>query len=202
MITIEQIRKRLSTVPAQSSDVDHHSPTAVALLLKIDDDGPAIFFIERAFDERDPWSGNIGFPGGRRESGDSDLQRTAERETLEEVGISLLEAELIGRLPDIVGANLPVKVSCFVYFLQSFKQPVLNAEVNDAFWLPLSMLANPAQNLTARVKFEGNTLEVPAIRLPQAGKAVLWGITYRLVNHFIDIVMGRTDKSNLKGSCE
>jgi 8-oxo-dGTP pyrophosphatase MutT (NUDIX family) len=189
MVTIAQIRDRLATLAIQEQVVDHRAPTAVALILRMEPAGPAVFFIERAIDDRDPWSGNIGFPGGRVGPGDRDLSHTAERETMEEVGIALAGAERLGRLPDIVGAHLPVRVACFVYLLDSVGPVTLNAEVNDAFWVPLAVLADPARQLTAQVDFAGDVIAAPAIRLPLADKAVLWGITYRLVKQFLDIVL-------------
>jgi 8-oxo-dGTP pyrophosphatase MutT (NUDIX family) len=193
MISIDQIRQRFSNIPEEIAPDNLHSPTAVALLLRMGSDGPSVLFIERAFNEHDPWSGNIGFPGGRMDTGDSDLRHTAERETMEEVGISLVDAKMLGRLPDIVGANLPVRVACFVYLLESVGPLDLNAEVNDAFWVPLSVLTDPARQLTATVSFAGNTLEASAIKLPLPDKAVLWGITYRLIRQFIAIATGGTD---------
>ena len=188
MIAIDQIRSRLSVVAEQFTTADHRSPTAVALLLKNDPHGLSVLFIERSHDERDPWSGNIGFPGGRMGPEDHDLRDTAERETMEEVGIALADAERIGRLPDIVGAHLPVRVSCFVYLLRSTGPFLLNPEVRDAFWVPLSTFTDPARHVTAEVSFDGERLQTPAVRLPQQDKPVLWGITYRLVSRFIEIV--------------
>src|SRR5207245_7755352 len=45
--------------------------------------------IKRAEREGDPWSGQVAFPGGRRERQDRTLLDTAARETKEEVGIDL-----------------------------------------------------------------------------------------------------------------
>lgn len=200
MVTIDQIRNRFTVIPEQVAPDDHRKPTAVALLLTMERDGLSVFFIERAVDARDPWSGNIGFPGGRMGDGDVDLRNTAERETLEEVGVSLEGASLIGRLPDIVGAHLPVRVACFVYFLETMGPLSLNAEVNDAFWVPYSWLTDPDRHCTAQVGFAGETLSAPAIRLPQADKQVLWGITYRLITQFIAVVTGRSPSDDAQGS--
>ncbi len=63
---------------------------AVALVLR--DAGPGgieLLFIRRAEHEKDPWSGHMGFPGGRAEPGDAGLEGTAVRETLEETGLDL-----------------------------------------------------------------------------------------------------------------
>jgi hypothetical protein len=48
----------------------------------------------------------------------------------------------------------------------------------------------------ARVHFAKQAMEVPAINLPIAGMPVLWGITYRLVSQFCQ-VMGCEEESAL-----
>ena len=53
---------------------------------------PEILFIKRAQNKRDKWSGNIAFPGGRRDPGDADDCAAAVRETWEEVGIDISHA--------------------------------------------------------------------------------------------------------------
>lgn len=167
---------------------DDRKPAAVALILRHTADDPELLFIERAHHPDDPWSGNIGFPGGRRDPADETLRHTAERETMEEVGIDLSLATCLGRLSDIVGANLPVRVSCFVYGLHESVEPVLSDEVHDVFWFGLQQLNHPRRQVTARVHFEGRMLEASAIDLGLPGKAVLWGITYRLVSQFRELL--------------
>jgi hypothetical protein len=52
---------------------------------------PEMLFIKRAANERDPWSGHIAFPGGRRDASDESDVAVAVRETWEEVGLDLSE---------------------------------------------------------------------------------------------------------------
>ncbi|KAJ1985129.1 hypothetical protein H4R34_000206 [Dimargaris verticillata] len=47
-----------------------------------------LLYIERARSQRDRWSGQIAFPGGRREPGETD-QGAAERETREEIDLDV-----------------------------------------------------------------------------------------------------------------
>ncbi|RKP27830.1 NUDIX hydrolase domain-like protein, partial [Syncephalis pseudoplumigaleata] len=47
-----------------------------------------LLFIRRTANPQDPWSGQMAFPGGKRERGETD-QEAAERETREEVGLDL-----------------------------------------------------------------------------------------------------------------
>lgn len=186
------VSRKLARTAAVFCPPDDRKPAAVALLLRPAADGPELFFIERAHHPDDPWSGNIGFPGGRRDPVDASLRHTAERETMEEVGIDLSEAVCLGRLSDIVGANLPVRVSCFVYGILKPVIPVLSDEVHDTFWFGLQQLHHPRRQITARVQFGGRILEAPAIDLGLPGKAVLWGITYRLVSQFRELLEGES----------
>lgn len=190
----DEIAGKLTRATRHACPADDRKPAAVALLLQHAPAGPELFFIERAHHPADPWSGNIGFPGGRRDPTDVSLRHTAERETMEEVGFDLGTASYLGRLSDIVGANLPVRVSCFVYGLHQPVQPVLSDEVHDAFWYGLDALLSPQRQLLATVRFGERELQAPAVDLGLPGKAVLWGITYRLVCQFRELLESGTEQ--------
>ncbi|MGB9080318.1 MAG: CoA pyrophosphatase [Desulfuromonadaceae bacterium] len=163
---------------------------SVAMILHQAADDVEILFIQRAAHHRDPWSGHIAFPGGKLEEGEMECQAAC-RETHEEIGIDLGQGRYLGRLSDIIGANLPVRVSCCLFGVdrQRFR-PVLNEEVRDLFWVTLSDLRDPARHLQSSVAFDQRRLEVPAILLPVDNKPVLWGITYRLVTQLLSLLDG------------
>lgn len=164
---------------------------AVAMILREVPDDLEILFIERATDARDPWSGHLAFPGGKVEPGEQ-ARQAAERETQEEIGLDLGTEGYLGRMSDIIGANLPVRVSCFAYgVVTASLQPIVSPEVRDVFWVRLSDLLRPELNQMATVGFSGTSLNVPAIVMPQSGKPVLWGLTYRLVMQFLEIIRVR-----------
>lgn len=165
-----------------------HTRAAVALILLPGKDGLEVLFIERAAHDGDPWSGDLGFPGGKVEEGDRAPRQTAMRESREEIGLDLGSARYLGRLSDVAGAHLPVQVACFVFGVSDPPPLVLNREIRDAFWVPLADLADPARHVTAPVRFGGETLKRPAIILPTPGKPVLWGLTYRLVMQFLELL--------------
>jgi 8-oxo-dGTP pyrophosphatase MutT (NUDIX family) len=50
-----------------------------------------ILFLKRATNPTDRWSGDVAFPGGRQQQGETDKE-TAMRETLEEIGLDLHES--------------------------------------------------------------------------------------------------------------
>jgi len=176
-------RQRLEQPPVVGSRV----PAAVAMILRQGPGGLEMLFIERAEHENDPWSGNLAFPGGKVEPGEEPRQ-AAERETLEEIGLDLGSARYLGRLSDIATSNLPVRVSCFVYGVPGTDMvTVLSDEVGDLFWIGLDDLLATERHVTTMVSFADKEFEVPAIRLPQPGKPLLWGLTYRLVMQFLEI---------------
>ena len=75
--------------PPVRLDAPVTSKAAVALTLRESAHGLELLFIHRAEHPQDPWSGQMAFPGGRCERGDEDLERTAIRETAEEIGLDL-----------------------------------------------------------------------------------------------------------------
>jgi len=183
--TLEHISSTLARIPHLYAADDGRKPAAVALVLACAPQGLQLLLIQRAAEERDPWSGNLAFPGGKVEPGET-MRQAAERETLEEAGIDLSTARPLGRLADIVGAHLPVRVACFAYCFEAGPPPVIpNHEVGDAFWVGLDELLDPARHIATEVRFRDGVHHVPAIRLARDNKPVLWGITYRLVMQII-----------------
>jgi 8-oxo-dGTP pyrophosphatase MutT (NUDIX family) len=181
------ISHRLNHYSPAIRNVPGYRRAAVALILSRNDSGYRMLFIERATHPGDPWSGNIGFPGGKVEKDDADTRHAAERETREELGIDLGCAEYLGRLSDHDGAHLPVLLSCFVYGIA--KQELaftISEEVKDVFWLTIEELTDPARRGTHEFTFAGDRFESPCVHLPYDDKPVLWGLTYRLVTEFLE----------------
>ncbi|KAJ2018236.1 hypothetical protein H4S04_003702 [Coemansia sp. S16] len=117
-----------------------------------------ILFIQRAKYPGDPWSGHIGFPGGKRDPTDASDQVTAERETQEELGVDLTNPSnflYLGRLDDTCLYSLftPMRMvaSPHVYLQVCGDTPnmVISDEVASAHWVDfdhiLQAMAQPVQ---------------------------------------------------------
>ena len=158
---------------------------SVAMVLRNLDSGPQMFFIERARNENDPWSGQIAFPGGNRDDTDPDAVSTATRETFEEVGIPLSPDCLIGRLNDQQGRNnyhsLDLVISCFVFELKDYHETCNNYEVADSFWVDIDHLSDLENRIAHRTSYSPDPY--PGILLDS--ERVLWGLTYRFVQMFL-----------------
>jgi 8-oxo-dGTP pyrophosphatase MutT (NUDIX family) len=189
--TLIEVAELFSRHRLKKQYAEGRTRAAVAMILRELPGDLEILFIERASNEHDPWSGHLAFPGGKVEPGEQ-ARQAAERETQEEIGLDLGAERYLGRMSDIVGANLPVRVSCFAYgVVTASVQPVVSPEVHDVFWVRLSDILRPEQHLMAMVGFSGVSLKVPAIVMPHADKPVLWGLTYRLVMQFLEIIRVR-----------
>lgn len=157
------------------------SRAAVAVILREGADGLELLFIRRAEHPRDPWSGQMAFPGGRAEPGE-DLAQTAIRETAEEVGLDLdaangrlgtldqVHATARGRLVDLV-------IQPFVFRVEPRAQADPGEEVRSIHWISLDALLAPTFRSTLRYEHEGASFELPCFRI---GDTVIWGLTYRM----------------------
>ena len=186
--SLPEVAELFSRHRVKKQHAERRTRAAVAMIIREVPGDLEILFIERATDERDPWSGHLAFPGGKVEPGEQ-ARQAAERETREEIGLNLGAEGYLGRMSDIIGANLPVRVSCFAYgVVTPSLQPVVSPEVRDVFWVKLSDILRPELNQMATVGYSGTSLKVPAIVMPQSDKPVLWGLTYRLVMQFLEII--------------
>jgi 8-oxo-dGTP pyrophosphatase MutT (NUDIX family) len=156
---------------------------AVALVLRDGaTGGPELLFIRRAEHEKDPWSGHVGFPGGRTEPGDPDLQATAVRETFEETGLDLArDGERLGALDDVKalarGRPVDLVIAPFVFRLLRCEDGAPSHEVVSLHWLALERLLAPESGSTLQYQYEETVLELPCLRIDGL---VIWGLTYRM----------------------
>ncbi len=89
MLGVDDVRRALLEYEPTLHDGGLQHRAAVAIVLTDNAGSLDLLLIERARRASDPWSGQMAFPGGRVDVADSTPRAAAERETLEEVGLSL-----------------------------------------------------------------------------------------------------------------
>ena len=162
---------------------------AVAIVLTDNASSLDLLLIERSQRVGDPWSGHMAFPGGRVDVGDATARAAAERETLEEVGLSLAGSELLGRLDDLPGLPVPsdFAVSAFVFYASAPGPLALNHEVRDAFWFPLAALSDRERQIDHPADVESDRL-FPGILVDEPRRRVVGGLTYRFLDRFLSVL--------------
>ncbi|MYH50160.1 MAG: CoA pyrophosphatase [Gammaproteobacteria bacterium] len=159
---------------------------AVALVVRRDPE-PTFLLVRRAHSPRDPWSGQMALPGGRRDPEDIDLRETAVRETREEVGIDLdRSGTLLGRLPDLKPTSRAIPrlvIAPFVFRLsRDADARVASAEIAAVYWVPVADLSVPGARSAVAVETPAGKREFPCYRVE--GHPV-WGLTYRILQRFL-----------------
>lgn len=183
VVHVDAHRLRAALIGATSTGPTSGARAAVAAVFHPGPEGTEVLFIERAATDTDPWSGQMAFPGGRCEPDDADDSATAARETLEEVGLDLTAAEVLGRLRDVDGGratNRPITVGAVAYWLDGPRPDLtLNHEVADTVWVPLAHLADPDRHVDYEYPARpGGTW--PGVAVGN-GRQVVWGLTLRLL---------------------
>jgi 8-oxo-dGTP pyrophosphatase MutT (NUDIX family) len=163
---------------------------AVALILReTPDDDLELLFIERAKRADDPWSGQIAFPGGRRDPGDATLEDTAVRETREEVGIDLRrDGAIVSALDEIRPRTIvlpPVIVRPYAATTSAEATPGPPEEIAGHFWAPLDAILDPAASRETEIVVRQGPLMVPAIHFDGH---IIWGMTERILRGFEEVV--------------
>jgi 8-oxo-dGTP pyrophosphatase MutT (NUDIX family) len=162
---------------------------SVAVIINPEDRGGSLLLIKRTEREGDPWSGQIGFPGGHKSPTDQGFLQTAIRETEEEVGIQLSQHRLLGSLPFVTTLSRRVQVAPFIFALKFTVAVQINREVAENFWVPLTELMR-LESKTRKVQAEETYLEADSY--DYCGR-VIWGLTFRIIN----LLLGRGSEDGL-----
>ncbi|MCH2409647.1 CoA pyrophosphatase [Myxococcota bacterium] len=172
------------------------SEAAVALVFRETESNTEVLFIERAQHPDDPWSGHMAFPGGRRDSIDSNTRDAAERETREEVGLDLAKAEFLGPLVDLEGfrdgKKVGLVISSFAFFHPEPEELVISEEVAEALWVPVEFLWEPSRQIDYAYR---DSESYPGIKVSPSDRHVVWGLTYRMVQNFLAMIGATSDTS-------
>lgn len=169
-------------------DSNGRREAAVAAVIRRLEASPELLFIERAASPNDPWSGQVAFPGGRREPFDTDLCDAAIRETEEEIGVVLSPAMRLGRLNDQQGSNrnrkLDLVIGCYMFEYEGDPEFNANYEVAAAFWVGLDALKDPRNRISHQTDYR--TEPFPGVEIGEG--RVLWGLTLRFVSELLTLL--------------
>ncbi|MEZ4643838.1 MAG: CoA pyrophosphatase [Chloroflexota bacterium] len=141
--------------------------------------------LTRRRDDLNSHAGQISFPGGRQETGET-FRETALRETFEEVGVYPGALTVLGQLTPIYILPSDFEVHPFVAWHHDGKRPFFQpnlAEVARILDVPLSHLLDPANQKQEVWDLRGIEMEVPLFDF--YGEKI-WGATAMMLNDLLE----------------
>jgi 8-oxo-dGTP pyrophosphatase MutT (NUDIX family) len=166
-------------------DLEKAKKAAVLILLFADPVVKTVLIHRQAYDGIH--SNQVSFPGGKYEASDGTLQRTALRETCEEIGIKEDEIEVIGKLSELYIPPSNFNVIPFVGYIK--KKPFFtpdSLEVKKVLSVPLRTLADESSRDLQPVETSyQQRVDVPCFMVDGH---VVWGATAMIISEFIDLI--------------
>lgn len=137
-------------------------------------------------------SGQVSFPGGKRETLDRDIIHTALREANEEVGIVMDDVDVIGRLSDVYIPVSNFNVSPIVGCVNYHPQFMIDVrEVEELIELKLSDLTNVKELTISNITLPNKTIiKAPSFRF---NDKIIWGATALMLNELRWVLRGFND---------
>jgi 8-oxo-dGTP pyrophosphatase MutT (NUDIX family) len=192
-MTLEQLAAALAARPLPPSVVERipaeHLPAggfgeaAVLVPLHLRDGLPHVLLTVRRDDLRHH-AGQISFPGGRVEPGESS-RAAALREAQEEVGLDPRLAVVLGRLGETVVLQSAFRLTPWVASVPyPFPYAAAPREVEAIWHVPIPALVAPGVHRSERRRFYGLDVDVHYFELE--GRTI-WGATARVLTELLEV---------------
>ena len=183
-IMLEQLEQRMRSHQAEAINAD--LPEAAVLIPLVVEKGasePELIFTRRA-SHMSKHSGEVAFPGGKRDATDPDLLWTALRESREEINLDPADVRVIGRLRSVI-SRFGLEVTPFVGIIPADTQLVANTEELDRiFTVPVSFFLNKNNLRFDHWKRPEKTWKMPAYSYDEY---LIWGLTAIMLVDFLNV---------------
>ncbi|MCL6415872.1 CoA pyrophosphatase [Aestuariirhabdus sp. Z084] len=131
-------------------------------------------------------SGEVAFPGGKRDLEDRDLWHTALRESHEEIGLDPSTVTRLAEMGPLV-SRFGIKVTPFVGIIPADAQLEANLDELDCiFSVPLSFFLEDKRLRTDSIRFQQKTYYVPAY---EYDGYQIWGLTAVMLVELLNVAL-------------
>jgi 8-oxo-dGTP pyrophosphatase MutT (NUDIX family) len=175
----------------QWMDTSGAKESSVLILLYPDGDKVKTVLILRQ-DNSGVHSGQVSFPGGRREETDKTLFDTALREAYEEIGLKRTEVKILGHLTNlyIPPSNFNVfPVVGYISEKPSFR--IDKSEVNHIIEVAIADLLDDRYRKVKDIKAGIFTIHAPCFEIDGV---TIWGATAMIISELLEVIKSLTNK--------
>jgi 8-oxo-dGTP pyrophosphatase MutT (NUDIX family) len=187
----EALRRRFAEPPAWEPEIwaeprftNRTTAEAAVLVPIVMRERPTVLLTQRTA-HLSTHSGQVAFPGGKRDDTDTDPADTALREAHEEIGLERALAEVIGDMPVYKTGTMFVITPVIALVRPDYRLALNAHEVDDAFEVPLDFLMNPSHHRRHALEFSGVRREWFSMPYVEDGKErFIWGATAAMLRNF------------------
>lgn len=129
--------------------------------------------------------GQVAFPGGKQDDGDTDIAATALREAQEEIGLPSANVTVLGELPfheTVTSFRVTPVLARVDTAFDIMREP---GEVDEVFTVPLSHVLDPTSFLVQSRRWQGRQRSYYVVPY---GPYYIWGATARILRGWADAV--------------
>jgi 8-oxo-dGTP pyrophosphatase MutT (NUDIX family) len=193
LVTIDRIRSALDgrVGAASVAEADPASRgSAVLACVWDEDDGPHLLLTRRATGLRSH-SGEVSFPGGRRDPGES-LLDAALREAVEEVALDTTSVEVLGELDHLMTITSGAFIVPYVGVLPGRPSGLVAnpGEVDAVLFVPFAELLLDEVYREERWTWSGDVIPERRLFFFELVGDTLWGATAAMVRQLLGLALG------------
>lgn len=185
---LENLEKRvriiLGTRKSKQIQEDYLTPAAILFPLFKKDKGHHVLFTKRTETVKHH-KGEISFPGGVYDHEDETLERTALRESFEEIGLREKDIEILGRLDDVETITRYVIRPFVGIFPYPYPFAVNRHEIEETLEVPLKSLLERDRFEEKKIFLDGGERTIFTYRY---GNHLIWGATAKILKQFLDLI--------------
>jgi 8-oxo-dGTP pyrophosphatase MutT (NUDIX family) len=177
-----------SSSEALKQSTDHRISSVAIVLQQTSSNQLSLILIQRPHYEG-AHSGQISFPGGKKDVTDPNTEFTARRECFEEIGLSLDDQNYIGKLTDVFIPISKFLVHPYLYFYS--KTITFNPddrEVSEIITCDLTQLIAPENRSNMEILLPNGLVQrtVPCFLI---GEKKVWGATALILNELKELLL-------------